>query len=77
MTAKIYAQPAAPGSILDEDFDVENLHPADIEQIIIAAYDEYEAMPKFTKLRKQYRIAYNNLVTALTEKRGYKQYNSI
>ena len=77
MTAKIYAQPATPGSILDEDFDVESLHPADIQQIIEAAYIEYEALPKFTKIRKQYRIAYNNLVSALTEKRGYKQYNFI
>ena len=74
MAAKIYAQ---PNTILDENFDVEDMHPADIQQIIEAAYDEYEALPKFTKLRKRYRDAYNRLVDCLTEKRGYKQFAHI
>ena len=72
MTAKLYA---SPEHILDENFEADNLHPADLEQIIVAAYDEYEAMPKFTKLRKQYRDAYNRLVDCLSEKRGYIQFN--
>ena len=65
---------AAPENNLDENFDAEELHPAEIEQIIVAAYDEYEAIPKFSKLRTKYRAAYNNLVNILTEKRGYPQY---
>jgi len=73
MTAKLQATPDA---ILDENFDP-NLHPADIEQVIIAAYDEYEAIPKFTRLKKQYRDKYNYLVDLLTEKRGFNQFSHL
>lgn len=72
MTAKLYA---SIENILDENFEADNLHPADIEQIIVAAYDEYEAIPPFTKLRKKYRDAVNSLVDCLSEKRGYMQFN--
>ena len=74
MTAKLQAQPE---NILDNDFDPDNLHPADIEQILVAAYDEYEAMPKFSRLRIKYRNAYNNLVDLLNEKRGFFHFNYI
>lgn len=74
MTAKLQATPDA---ILDENFDVSDLHPADIEQIVIAAYDEYEAIPKFTRLKKQYRDKYNYLVDCLTEKRGFTQFSHL
>lgn len=74
MTAKLQA---APENILDKDFDPDQLHPADIEQILVAAYDEYEAMPRFSRLRAKYRAAYNNLVDLLNEKRGFFQFNYI
>jgi len=72
MTAKLYANPSY---ILDENFEADNLHPADIEQIIVAAYDEYEAIPPFTKLRKKYRDAVNDLITLLYEKRNFQQFS--
>ena len=72
MTAKLQV---SPENILDENFDVTDYHPADIEQLIIAAYDEYEAIPPFTKLRKKYRDVVNSLVDCLSEKRGYMQFN--
>ena len=72
MTAKLYANPSY---ILDENFDPELLHPADLSQVIEAAFDEYEAIPPFTKLRKKYRDAVNSLVDCLSEKRGYMQFN--
>lgn len=72
MTAKLYANPSY---ILDENFDPELLHPADLSQVIEAAFDEYEAIPPFTKLRKKYRDAVNSLVDCLSEKRGYIQFN--
>jgi len=68
---------ANPEQLLDENFDPDNLHPADIEQVIIAAYDEYEAIPKFTRLKKQYRDKYNYLVDLLTEKRGFNQFSHL
>jgi len=74
MTAKLYA---SIENILDENFEADNLHPADIEQIIVAAYDEYEAIPPFTKLRKKYRDAVNNLISLLQEKRGFQQFSFI
>ncbi len=74
MTAKLQAEPQ---HILDENFDVTDYHPADIEQLIIAAYDEYEAIPPFTKLRKKYRDAINNLISLLHEKRGWQQFTFI
>ena len=72
MTAKLYANPSY---ILDENFDPELLHPADLSQVIEAAFEEYEAIPPFTKLRKKYRDAVNSLVDCLSEKRGYMQFN--
>lgn len=72
MTAKLYANPSY---ILDENFDPSPIPPADLAQIIVAAYDEYEAIPPFTKLRKKYRDAVNSLVDCLSEKRGYMQFN--
>lgn len=72
MTAKLQAE---IHNLLDDNFDAENLHPADIEQILIAGYEEYENIPKFTRLKKQYRIAYNMLVDLIHEKRGYTQFN--
>ena len=74
MTAKLQA---APENILDENFSADDLHPADIEQILVAAYVEYDAIPKFTKLRNKYRNAYNSLVDLLTEKRGLVQFTHI
>lgn len=74
MTAKLFAKPS---NILDENFDPESMHPADLCQIIEAAYDEYEALPKFTKIKKQYRIAYNKLVDILTEKRQFAQFSHL
>ena len=74
MTAKLQVEPQ---HILDENFDVTDYHPADIEQLIIAAYDEYEAIPPFTKLRKKYRDAVNNLISLLQEKRGFQQFSFI
>lgn len=72
MTAKIQAKPT---HLLDDDFNSEDLHPADIEQIVIAGYDEYESIPKFTRIKKQYRARFNSLIDDLTEKRGFKQFN--
>ncbi len=72
MTAKLYANPSY---ILDENFDPSDLHPADLSQVIEAAFVEYEAIPPFTKLRKKYRDAVNSLVDCLSEKRGYMQFN--
>ena len=72
MTAKLYA---SPSYILDENFDPSDLHPADLSQVIEAAFVEYEAIPPFTKLRKKYRDAVNSLVDCLSEKRGYMQFN--
>lgn len=72
MTAKLQVEPQ---HILDENFDVTDYHPADIEQLIIAAYDEYEAIPPFTKLRKKYRDAVNDLITLLYEKRNFQQFS--
>jgi hypothetical protein len=56
-----------------EDFEPENMHPADIEQLLIAAYDEYENVSG--RYRKKYREKYNELVNLLGEKRGEKLYN--
>jgi len=72
MTAKLYANPSY---ILDENFDPELLHPADLSQVIEAAFEEYEAIPPFTKLRKKYRDAVNNLITLLYEKRNFQQFS--
>ena len=72
MTAKLYANPSY---ILDENFDPELLHPADLSQVIEAAFDEYEAIPPFTKLRKKYRDAVNDLITLLYEKRNFQQFS--
>ena len=74
MTAKLYANPSY---ILDENFDPFLLHPADLSQVIEAAFDEYEAIPPFTKLRKKYRDAVNNLISLLQEKRGFQQFSFI
>jgi hypothetical protein len=70
MTAKIQSIPV---NLLDEDFDPDNLHPADLEQIIIAAYDEYPNVSG--RYRKKYREKYNELVNLLGEKRGERLYN--
>jgi hypothetical protein len=72
MNSKLQAQPE---NILDENFDADLLFPADLAQVIEAAFQEYEAIPPFTKLRKKYRDAVNSLVDCLSEKRGYMQFN--
>lgn len=72
MTAKLQARSQ---NLLDEDFTAEDMHPADIEQLLIASYDEWEQMTAHTKERGKYRRAYNKLVDLLTEKRGFKQFN--
>ena len=74
MTAKLYA---SIENILDENFEADNLHPADLSQVIEAAFVEYEAIPPFTKLRKKYRDAINNLISLLQEKRGFQQFSFI
>jgi len=74
MNAKLQASPDA---ILDENFDPTDLHPADLEQIIVAGYDEYETIPKFTRLKRLYRQKYNELVDCLTEKRGFIQFSKL
>jgi Txe/YoeB family toxin of Txe-Axe toxin-antitoxin module len=74
MTAKIKSQPE---NFLDENFDADSLHPADIEQIIVSAFDEYQNIPKFTKLKRQYRDAYNRLVDCLAEKRNFTQFSHL
>jgi len=74
MTAKLQATAA---ELLSEDFQPEDMHPADIEQVLVNAWDEYQEMPKFTKVRSQYRKAYNKLVDLLTEKRGFAQFGHI
>ena len=71
MTAQINA---IPGNLLDDEFTGEDLHPADLEQLIIAAYDYYDQIPAFTKLKKQYRTKYNILVSVLAEKREFRQF---
>ena len=74
MNSKLQAQPE---NILDENFDADLLFPADLAQVIEAAFQEYEAIPPFTKLRKKYRDAVNNLITLLQEKRGFQQFSFI
>jgi len=74
MNSKLQAQPE---NILDENFDADLLFPADLAQVIEAAFQEYEAIPPFTKLRKKYRDAVNDLITLLQEKRGFQQFSFI
>lgn len=74
MTAKLIAQPK---NLLCEDFNAEDMHPADIEQLLTAAYEEYQSIPAYTKFKKLYRNAYNKLVDLLTEKRGFMQYSHL
>jgi len=74
MTAQLTA---APENLLSEEFNPEDMHPADVEQIITAAFEEYQEIPAYTKLKSQYRKAYNKLVDLLTEKRGFAQYSHI
>lgn len=74
MNSKLQAQPE---NILDENFDADLLFPADLAQVIEAAFEEYEAIPPFTKLRKKYRDAINNLISLLHEKRGWQQFTFI
>lgn len=71
MTASIQTKPI---NFLGEDFDPDNLHPADIEQILISAWDEYFGGISM-HLKKQYRNKYNSLVDLLAEKRGFQQFN--
>jgi len=68
---------AAPETLLSEDFTAEDMHPADVAQIIEAAFEEYQEIPAYTKLKTQYRKAYNRLVDVLSEKRGFVQYSHI
>ena len=72
MSGNIIAQPE---NLLDENFNPEEMHPADIEQVLISAFEEYEAIPTHGRIRKLYRDAYNKLVDLITEKRGFKQFN--
>ena len=72
MNSKLQAQPE---NILDENFDADLLFPADLAQVIEAAFQEYEAIPPFTKLRKKYRDAVNDLITLLYEKRNFQQFS--
>lgn len=72
MNAKLQA---TPDNILDKNFAPENLHPADIEQIIVAGFEEFQEIPKGTRIKSLYRAAYNQLVDLLTEKRGFRQFN--
>lgn len=72
MTAKLQAKSQ---NLLDEDFNPEDMHPADIEQILIAAYDEYTGGAIPFKQRKKYRDKYNSLVNLLAEKRNFRQFN--
>jgi len=66
---------ANPEQLLDESFDPEQFHPADLAEIIEAGKEEYENFPKFTKLRKQYREVINKCIDCLSEKRNFKQFN--
>jgi len=74
MTTQIQIQPE---NLLDENFNPEEMHPADLAQIIEAGKEEYENFPKFTKLRKQYRDVINWCIDTLTEKRGFTQFNHL
>ena len=74
MNAQLFADPV---NFLDENFDPEELHPADLAQLIEAGADEYETIPKFTRLKKLYRQRYNELVDCLSEKRGFIQFSHL
>ena len=71
MTAKLQTQPL---NFLNEDFSAEDMHPADIEQLLISAYDEYSGGIS-QRYKKPYRERYNSLVDLLTDKRGFQQFN--
>ena len=67
-----------PNEFLSDEFTGEDLHPADLTQVIEAAFDYYDQIPAFTKLKKLYRTKYNILVSVLSEKRdGLRQFNFI
>jgi len=72
MTAKLQIQPL---NLLDEDFTPEDLHPADIEQIVIAAIEHYQDGDISSHLRKKYRDKVNSLIDLLHEKRERKIFN--
>lgn len=74
MTAKIQASAT---ELLNENFNAELLHPADIEQILTAGLDVYEGLPKYSEGRREYRKKYNKLIDTLTQKRGFRQFNYI
>ena len=61
--------------ILSEDFEPDVLPPADLESIIIKAYDEYNELPNYSKVKKEFRNAYNVLCDVLQDKRGFRQFN--
>ena len=56
--------------ILSEDFEPDILPPADLESIIIEAYQEYELIPSYTKDKKLFRNALNECISILSEKRN-------
>ena len=64
-----------PEIILDEDFSPEEMYPGELEELINVCFEKYEDIPRGTKIKTQFRNAYNNLVKALTEKRQFKQFN--
>jgi len=62
-----------PTDILSEEFSPDELHPADIEEVITTSFETYKDISRH--LKKKFRDAYNSLVDLLAEKRGYKQFN--
>lgn len=73
MNAKIQAMPQ---NLLDENFEFRG-HPADLEQIIENAIEQYNELPLRGRDRKQYRSKLNELIDQLAEMRGIKQFSHV
>ena len=64
-------------NILDEGFEPDEMIPAELEATIIEAYEEYGELPSYSKIKKEFRNAYNKCCDSLQDKRGFKQFASL
>ena len=67
------AQRIITEQFLEDDYEFEG-HPADLEQVIEAAFEKYQELPKSNPIRKKFRERLNEMVDRLTEMRQFKQF---